>query len=167
MKLVNLLSLLILISASELSAQTASPAPDRWHDIRFLFGDWEAQGQGAIRASQGSFSFQPQLNGQVVVRKSEASYNQNDRHEDLLVIYAETEDQPLRAIYFDSEGHVIHYRVTALPKSVVFDSESDQAGPRYRLSYELTNESLTGKFEIAPPKTQEYRVYLTWTAAKK
>jgi hypothetical protein len=47
MKLLNLLSLLALTCVSVLSAQTASPSPDRWQDISFLFGDWEGQGQGA------------------------------------------------------------------------------------------------------------------------
>ena len=167
MRLFNLFSVLALTWVSVLSAQTASPSPDRWQDISFLFGDWEGQGQGAVGPSQGSFSFHPQLGDQIVVRQNQANYAGNSRHDDLLVIYAGTPDQPLHAIYFDSEGHVIHYRVSARPKAVVFDSEPDQAGPRYRLSYELTNESLTGKFEIAPPKSQEYKVYLTWTAVKK
>jgi hypothetical protein len=167
MRLFYLFSLMTLTWLSDAPAQTAAPTPDRWQNIRFLFGDWEAPGQGATGASQGSFSFHPQLGDQIVVRQNQADYGKNKRHEDLLVIYAETQDQPLHAIYFDSEGHVIRYHVTATPKTVVFDSETDQPGPRYRLSYALVDESLHGKFEIAPPNSQEYKAYLTWTATKK
>ena len=73
------------------------------------------------------------------MRKNRAEYPAaKDRpavvHEDLMVIYPDAK----RAIYFDSEGHVINYAIEADGKSAVFVSEPDPAAPRYRLTYRTT-----------------------------
>jgi len=62
------------------------------------------------------------------------------------------ENGALRAIYFDSEGHVIRYGVQAADGGVAFVSEDGGSGPRYRLTY--TREGAAAarlKFEIASP----------------
>jgi hypothetical protein len=58
----------------------------------------------------------------------------------------------LRATYFDSEGHVIQYVITASAGGVVFTSEGAPSGPRFRMSYTNTGkDTLKFKFEIAAP----------------
>jgi hypothetical protein len=120
----------------------------------------------------GAFSFDAELDRHILVRHNYAQYDKGaeagTRHDDLLIVYLETASEGPRAIYFDSEGHVIRYRVTA-PKrdSVVFESDGSQPGPRYRLSYALTGATLAGTFEIADSSAAPYKTYLTWTAARK
>jgi hypothetical protein len=71
-----------------------------------------------------------------------------------------------RAIYFNTEGHVIRYNLT-FPTSnkVIFESDGTQAGPRYRLSYWLNGRALDGKCEMAPPGS-ECKTYMSWTSKK-
>ena len=141
----RLLALLFLLASAALAQES------RWKGIEFLFGDWTA--------GSGKFSFHPNLNGQVVVRKNVSDVDKSARHEDLLVIYADAPGAALRAMYFDSEGHVIRYRVSTTSGSVVF--ESDGEGPPYRLSYWMAAGELKGKFEVGG------RTYLEWSARKE
>ena len=138
------------------SAAYAQPAAPRFESLQFLVGNWIGEGGGQPGAGQGEFSFASELDGHVVVRRS---YNQpasGPRHEDLLIVYL---DGGPRAIYFDSEGHVIHYTMSVPgPNSVVFASKD---APGYRLSYALEGKKLNGKFDVGG------KTYLTWTAAKK
>ncbi len=62
-------------------------------------------------------------------------YASGAQHDDLMIIYAGYR-RALRAIYFDTEGHVIRYSLSfPAPDRVVFESESGPPGPRYRLTY--------------------------------
>src|SRR5882762_2334185 len=94
-------AVLWVLTSSLLPAQSAKPAPD-WSKLEFLLGNWVADG--------GSFSFELQLDRRVIVRKNQ---NSNPRHEDLMTIYPDEQTGKLRAIYFDSEAHVIRYNVQA------------------------------------------------------
>lgn len=86
-------------------------------------------------------------------------------HGDLLYLYNESGAH--RAIYFDSEGHVIHYAVNVLrPGEAVFVSEAT-GGPRFRLSYELRAGTMTGRFEMQPPGKQGWLPYLQWTGTRQ
>jgi hypothetical protein len=134
----------------------AQPAASRLEPLQFLIGTWIGAGTGEPGAGQGEFSFTPDLNGQVLVRRSFNQLASGPRHEDLMIVYLEGAP---RAIYFDSEGHVIHYEVSTPSKNaVVFDSDD---APGYRLSYTLDGKNLTGKFEVGG------KTYLTWTTVKK
>jgi hypothetical protein len=140
----------LLLLASAVYAQP------RFESLQFLIGTWAGEGTGQPGAGQGDFSFQPELNGQVLVRRSFNQLASGPRHEDLMIIYL---DGTPRAIYFDSEGHVIHYAMSVpAPNSVVFESND---GPKYRLSYALDGKKLNGKFEVGG------KPYLSWTAVKK
>jgi hypothetical protein len=162
----------VLLFASVLFAQDRT-VPDksdpsaRWKPIEFLFGNWTGKG-GSASTGQGAgdFSFEPQINRQVVVRKNFAEYTSGPeagtRHDDLMIVYADAPGQPLRAIYFDSEGHTIRYSVkTPSPNVAVFESDNTQPGPKYRLTYSLNGKALEGKFEVGD------KTYLTWTSVKK
>jgi hypothetical protein len=145
---------------------------DQLQRFAFLLGKWDAQGGGQQGSGVGAFSFDAELDRHILVRRNYAQYDKGveagTRHDDLLIVYLETPSEGPRAIYFDSEGHVIRYRVT-IPKtnSVVFESDESQPGPRYRLSYTLKGAALEGTFEIANSSAAPYKTYLTWTAAKK
>jgi hypothetical protein len=82
-----------------------------------------------------------------------------------MVIYAE--GLLARAVYWDSEGQVIHYAVSApAPGEAVLVSD-DAAGPRFRLNYRATATGLEGRFEVAPPNARDaFKTYLTWTAVR-
>jgi hypothetical protein len=144
------------------SAQAA--APD-WRGLDWLMGAWTADGGGAQQGT-GGFSFARDAGGQVVVRKNFADYPAQggrpaERHDDLMVIFREGAAE--RAIYWDSEGHIIHYALAEpAPGRVVFESD-DPDGPKYRITYRQTPAGLEGAFEIAPDR-QRFNRYLTWTA---
>lgn len=143
----------LLLLAPTLFAQPAAP---RWESLQFLIGTWTGEGTGQPGAGQGEFSFQPELNNQVLVRRSYNQLASGPRHEDLMIVYL---DGPPRAIYFDSEGHVIHYTVSFPARdSVLFESDD---GPKYRLSYALDGKKLNGKFEVGG------KPYLSWTTVRK
>lgn len=167
--------LLGLLSGAALFAQTPGSnkaKEDPLQKFAFLLGKWDAEGGGQPGAGTGAFSFDAELDHHIVVRHNYAQYDKGaesgTRHDDLLILYLESSKESPRAIYFDSEGHVIHYGVaTPKPGSVVFESDPSQPGPRYRLSYTLKGAKLEGTFEIADSSTGPYKTYLTWTAAKK
>jgi hypothetical protein len=148
---------LALISAFLASGQ--SPVESRWKGLQFLIGTWQGTGGGEPGAATGKFSFEPDLQGHVLVRRSFSDLANGSRHDDLLVVYTDGPDGTLRGMYFDSEGHVIRYKIaTPVPDRVVF--ESDGAGPKYRLSYWMERRTLKGKFEIGE------KTYLEWGAER-
>lgn len=158
--------LLLLLAAAVLPAQRKA---DPLQPFQFLLGGWNAEGGGQPGSGAGEFSFDAELDRHIIVRHNYAQYGKGaeagSRHDDLLILYAE--DTP-RAIYFDSEGHVIRYRVTAPQAgSVVFESDGSQPGPRYRLSYLLKGTSLEGIFEIAESASSSYKEYLRWSASRR
>lgn len=140
----------MLLAASSVQAQ--------WKPLEFLLGDWigvAGEKDTQIGAGQGAFSFHVDLDKKIIVRRNSAKYDSGVTHDDLLVIYVEG---GTRAIYFDSEGHVIHYSVTS-PEANRAVFESDGV-PKYRLTYWLDRGSLNGKFEIGE------KTYMSWTSKR-
>ena len=157
-----------LLSAA--TAQQTKPAPD-WKALAWLVGDWSGAGNGAPGQGSGGFSFQFDLQGKVLVRKSFAEYPAAGekpayRHDDLMVVYPEAEG--FKAVYFDNEEHMIRYSIdTSTDGTVTFVSDGPASAPRFRLAYHKTGETtLTGKFEVAPPD-KPFSTYLEWSAQKK
>jgi len=155
----------------------ASPAdkPAGWGPVESLVGDWTGEGGGAPGQGGGTFSFKPELQGKILVRKNRAEYPAvKERaafvHDDLMVVYRDTPEAGLHAIYFDSEGHTIRYEVQAAPDGgeVVFVSGPEPAAPRYRLTYtRLDQNRLKIKFEIAPPgKPAQFATYIEASARR-
>ena len=88
-------------------------------------------------------------------------------HKDLLYVYSDAPGQRLKAIFFDNEGHVIHYGVSIPnPTTAVFLSD-DSGGPRFRLTYTLKDGVMTGKFEMLMPGQSEWRGYLEWSGGRR
>jgi hypothetical protein len=166
-----LFSLLFILTGGLPQAQAKD---DPWDPFRFLIGDWV--GEGKEGQGSGSFSLTPDLQGKVLVRKNHAELPAaNGRpaavHEDLMVIYKSENGKSHKAIYFDSEDHIINYTVTFLPdkQTLTFVSAAAPQAPRFRLSYQKEAEDRVGiKFEIAPPgKPEEFKTYLEGKAKKK
>ena len=87
-------------------------------------------------------------------------------HSDLLYVYPE--GLALKAIYFDNEGHVLHYDVTTpTPTTVVFLTDATQPGPQFRLTYELKSGTMYGKFQMHMPGQSDWKSYLEWSGGKK
>jgi hypothetical protein len=152
----------------------AQSTPDKaadspWKKLEFVLGKWTGSAgekDTPLGAGQGGFSFELELNRKIVVRRNHAGYSNGVQHDDLMVIYLDAPNDTPRAIYFDTEGHVIRYNLTfPAANKVVFDSDGTQPGPRYRLSYWLNEGALDGKFEVAPPGAA-YKTYLSWTSKK-
>ena len=163
----------LLFAALQVSAQTtpaANSGESAWKQLNFLFGNWvgtAGEKDTPMGSGQGGFSFEPQLNNQIVVRHNHSEYTTGARHHDLMVIYLDAPNTPPRAIFWDTEGHTVRYNLTfPAANSVVFESEAAQPGPKFRLTYRLDKDVLNGQFEIAPPGS-EYKTYLKWTAKKQ
>jgi hypothetical protein len=167
--LLKLLALSFLIPTI-LPAQQSKD--DAWAPVKFLLGDWIGEGGGQPGQGAGGFSFHPDLQGKILVRKNYADYPATKdrpayRHDDLMIVYRESGDQDLRAVFFDNEGHVIHYSVPAGDggNSVQFLSEVSAKRPRFRLTYVKTGDDrLSLKFEIAPPGQPD--AFATYIEAK-
>ena len=154
----------------------AQESTKEWASFEYLIGDWVGEGGGQSGQGTGGFTFLPDLQNHILVRKNHAAYPATkDRpaftHDDLMVVYRDSENAPPRAVYFDSEGHVIHYSVTASAdhKTIEFVSEALPSSPRYRLTYFVTGGgALTLKFEIAPPgKPDSFSTYIEAKAKRK
>ena len=161
---------LLLIVAFVTLAQTSSKPDDRWAPLAFLIGEWTGDGGGGPGQGSGRFSFLPDQDGKILIRKNRADYPASkDRpafsHTDLMIVYKEAPEAKLRAIYFDMEDHVIHYTVepSGDGNSVQFVSEN------FRLTYRKTGpDRLALKFEIAPPgKPGAFETYIDATAHRK
>jgi hypothetical protein len=159
-------ALLFALVQSDVRAQS-----DPFAGLHFLLGEWRAVDTPPGEA--GAFTFKLEVQNHVIVRSNEATYAATahrpaSRHDDLLIVYSESGS--LKADYFDSEGHVIRYAVTA-PEDhvVVFVSNPIPHEPRYRLTYRAgANGALLGSFEIAPPDSPgTFKPYLSWKATKR
>jgi hypothetical protein len=148
-------------------------APKALEPLRFLLGDWQAQGAGKPGEGTGGFTFALALQDRVLVRTNYADYlaraeRPSSRHDDLMVLYA-TDAGEIRADYYDSEGHVIRYSgTTRASGQLILVSEPAAGAPRFRLSYRLNPDgTLDGRFEIAPPgEPDSFGPFLSWTSRR-
>jgi hypothetical protein len=168
----------VLFCAPSLLAQTASnsvPTTAAWKPLEFLIGTWEARTQGgsAGAAGSGTYSFKTDLRDHVLARHSSTTgckgpTDYNCEHGDLLYVYPDAIAKSYKAIYFDNEGHVIHYEVsTPTPTTATFLSNPSQPGPQFRLSYELKGSTMYGKLQMRMPAQTEFKSYLEWSGERK
>ena len=132
-----------------------------WKDLQFLLGEWIAAGSGEPGRGTGSVSFAFELDGVIFVRRNHLEFaatadQPGFTHDDQLITYKE-ETGEMRAIYFDNEGHTIHYKVTLSPEGhLVYISEAVPGTPRFRMSYfKGVDGTYITRFEIAPPGSPE------------
>ncbi len=166
--------LILWLCCLPLPAQMAGVSQaDPWKALAFLEGTWEARTQGAGGPTvSGRYTFQRELSGHVLARHSTSDPGCKGparfdcAHGDLLYVFAEAPGRPLTAIYFDNEGHVIHYDVFATsPTMVTFLSQAGP-GPQFRLTYELKGGELNGRFQMQMPGQTEWRSYLEWSGGR-
>ena len=156
------------------SSPAGAAAPKDLEPVRFLLGDWQAEGSGKPGEASGGFTFALSLQDRVIIRTNYAEYpaaadKPSSRHDDLMILYV-PESGGLGADYYDSEGHVIRYvGSTPSARELILVSEVLTGAPRFRLIYRLGADGvLDGRFEIAPPgKPESFGPYLTWTARRR
>lgn len=173
----TLLVVLLLLAASLSARQSFAQQPKEpnWDLFRFLLGEWVGEGTGAPGEGTGGFSFTFDLQGKILVRKNSADYPATKdkpaySHTDLMVIYREADDS-IKAIYFDNEGHVIHYAVSFSKdqNTLTFLSDPSPSAPRFRFIYsKATPDKLKFEFDIAPPgKPEAFSKYVEGSAHRK
>ena len=168
---------LVLISAGLLALlqfwTAGAEQEDPWKPFQFMMGDWvgESSAQSQV-TGQGEFSLTYDLDKKILVRRNRNSVMAKAGkdaaiHQDLMIIYPQSQGGPFRADYFDNEGHVIHYGVKTSENKIIFESDSTTAGPRYRLTYVTKPDNhLQIDFEIAPPG-KDYQRYISGTVKRK
>ncbi len=136
-------------------------ATPKWKDLQFLLGEWTAAGGGEPGQGTGIVSFAFELGGSIFVRRNHLEFaatleNPAFAHDDQLITYKE-ETGEMRAIYFDNEGHTIHYKVTISPEGdIAYISDTIPGAPRFRMSYLKGDAGVyTTRFAIAPPNNPE------------
>jgi hypothetical protein len=134
------LSLPFLCVCATMSAQE-KPIPN-WNAWQFLEGKWVGEGSSELGQGSGYFSFEPDLQKKIWVRRNHSEYPATkDRatyvHEDLMIVYFDQTARQTRAFYCDTEGHIIHYTVefSGDGKKLVFLGERHENSPQYRLTY--------------------------------
>jgi hypothetical protein len=173
-----LCNVMLTLFALPLLAQSAqTTGTDPWKAIAFLQGTWSSATSSAGTSggsARGVYTFRMELRNHVLARhtvnadgcKGPATFDCD--HGDLLYIYQDMPGQALKAIYFDNEGHVIHYDVsTPNTTTALLVSDSSQPGPQFRLIYELKGTTMTGKFQMRMPGQSEYKSYLEWSGEKQ
>src|ERR1035438_5697165 len=127
----------VLFSAPPLWCQ--STADTSWKKLEFLLGKWTGvagEKDTPQGAGQGGFSFEPELNQKIIVRRNHAGYNSGAQHDDLMVIYLDAPNDSPRAIYFDTEGHVIRYNLSfPATNKAVFESDGTKPGQLFRCTW--------------------------------
>jgi hypothetical protein len=175
-KLIRRLALLLTVGVAFAQQAPDRPAAAVWAPLEFLLGEWIGEGGGAPGQGAGGFSFHPDLQQKILVRKNHAEYPATKdrpafRHDDLTIVYQQPGTDRLRAVYFDDEGHVIEYavEVSGDRSTVRFVSEPAASNPRYRLTYRRTGDATVAiQFEISPPgKPDSFSTYIEAGARRK
>ena len=162
--------ILLFVLVQPLFAQKDNMGWEKW---QYLLGEWKGEGSGQPGQGSGTFSFQTELGGNILVRKSHTEFPANGTkpaalHEDLMVVYKTKDGNPVKAIYFDNEKHVISYDITYSENKIVLTSEASSAMPRFRLIYEkLENNLVNTRFELAMPNAPEnFKMYIEGKSRK-
>ena len=171
MKISRIIPISILIAMSiSLSGQQSGGGWEKW---KYLIGEWVGEGNGQPGQGEGSFTFQTDLDGKVLVRKNHTVFPETVKyaakvHDDLLYVYNTSRGGSQEAIYFDNEGNAIKYKVSFTENSIVMTSEKSSSEPRFRLSYiKIDDKNVKIVFEMAQPNAPEaFRTYLEGKANK-
>jgi hypothetical protein len=168
---VAIASLLLPMGSSAQSGSRQRPFPISGIPSRHVDGKHNTNGSAGATAT-GTYTFALDLKGHALQRTSSVDRcsgpNLFDcQHHDQLTIYANPSGT-LKALYIDSEGHVIDYTIaTPDPTTAIFTSEGPAAAPHYKLIYHLDSKVMTGKFQGAAPGSTDFYSYLEWSGTKQ
>ncbi|HCW07863.1 MAG TPA: hypothetical protein DGG95_10930 [Cytophagales bacterium] len=149
MKIMIVTAIMILASSTCFAQQPSYL--DKW---QWLVGEWKGEGDGEPGKGKGSFTFLPELDKKIILRKNHSEYPATkDKpkiiHDDLMIVYPDASGSSV-AIYFDNEGHVINYKVLHADSTVVMQSDKQNSSPVFKLTYRLLKDkSINVKFEIS------------------
>lgn len=148
----SILTLLLFMGIPKMNfAQQASS----WGTWDKLIGTWKGESDGQNGKGGGIFTFSYDLGNSVLIRKAHSEFPVTDKrpafsHDDLMIIYQDSNKQPAKAIYFDNEGHTINYSFTQTDSSIVLTSEKTANSPIFRLTYKLVEFNVVDtKFETS------------------
>jgi hypothetical protein len=160
--------LLIIAIVAILSMPCAGQQVTKWDKWSFLIGEWRGEGSGQPGQGGGSFSFAFDLDKNVLIRKSHSEYPATETkpkiiHDDLMIVYSDAANSPLKAVYFDNEGHVINYSVKYSEESITLTSDKIANVPVFRLTYTfIDNNTVDTKFEMS----QDGEKFMTYIEGK-
>jgi hypothetical protein len=178
---------LMLAAALGAGAQTSAAADDPLAPLDFLLGTWAAVTDVAAGSSgganAGNYTFRRDLNGHAIDRTGATESCKGPEgfdcfHHDRLTIFSDpngassAHHATIFAFYQDNEGHIIYYTVsTPDPHTAIFLSQSAPGTPKFRLTYHLEGSgpkaAMSGKFQMAPPGSEEYHSYLEWSGTRQ
>ena len=140
--------------------------------LEYLVGKWNVSYRSGDpgTATGGEEAWAREAGGAVLTRRAWCEFPETPqrpafRHEDLLVIYADTESR-LQGVFWDNEGHVHFYRhVQAADAGDGVRLVTDAAipGPRQALEYRFVPPNRTSAvFSLLLPGAPDFRPYLQW-----
>jgi len=162
LKFIFLISFLFFIMSTYAQQNTT------WTNWSWLIGDWKGEGSGQPGEGGGTFSFRPDLDGKILVRKSHSEYPASGNrpstiHDDLMIVSLDFNCNPTKAIYYDNEGHIINYTITYSLKTIILLSEKTPNVPIFRLTYSLLDDQrVNTKFEMS----QDGEKFMTYIEGK-
>jgi len=128
-------------------------------------GRWRGEGDGLPwHGVGGAAIFAYELDGRVLTRRSVVDYpgeagREGVHHEDLIQVYPAPGGIDAEAMYYDNEGHVIHYAATwtSDARTLVLQSLSEEDAPRYRQTWRFEDDdTLRLDFDVAGPGSAEF-----------
>lgn len=165
------LKLILVLTLFSLTVSTYCQQPIAWTKWEGLFGDWIGEGGGKPGQGGGTFTFKPDLDNKILVRKGHTEFPATDKspvsvHDDLMIISPDHSGTPAKAIYFDNEGHIINYSITYAEKSIILTSEKVPGSPVFRLTYSLLDpETMNTQFEVSQDGVS-FRTYIQGKSKK-
>lgn len=165
---IKLLLTIIFLNLFTISFGQPNAAWDKWN---WLIGEWKGEGSGQPGQGEGTFSFKPDLDNKVLIRRNHSVYPAKENkpgiiHDDLMIVYKDYSGHPAKAIYFDNEGHTINYLVSFTDSSVILTSEKMPNAPVFRLSYlDLKKDRVNVKFEMSRDG-EKFTIYTEGTCNK-
>jgi hypothetical protein len=139
-----------------------------WNKWNWLMGEWKGEGSGQPGQGGGTFTFKPDLDKKIIIRKSHSEYPATGNkpeviHDDLMIVYSDSAGNASKAIYFDNEGHTINYSITYSERSIILTSGKIPGVPVFRLTYVLLDtDMINTKFEMS----QDGEKFMTYIEGK-
>lgn len=142
-----------------------------WDGWDFVLGTWAGEGGGEPGQGKGGFTFAPELDGRILVRRSFTEFPPSAgrpgfRHDDLIIVDRDAAGAT-RATYWDNEGHRIDYEVTLSekPRTITFQTREEAGAERIRFIYWDRGPGLLEfTFDLAPPGKSAFTTHVRGTA---